>query len=209
MSSAEPPERITSPKNPGNALDALRKKMRRIANEFGKGNINRAQFNAIYGRYTEQRSIIERLMERNPDSNAWKQVARPGHTSFLRDHFEAHCLYYLVYRLNSPTPLMMGGHQQPDLNLIEPILQTVYTMDNRPDRGLARKTLANGDWLVLAFSQNALTVVMYNLEPSIAQINRVRDLHHDFERANRRALERDTRTLEKMVFPQRALVEQS
>lgn len=202
-------ESVTSPKNPGLALDTLRKKMETVASEFAAGRINRAQFNAIYGRYDEQRTIIERLLERNPDSDAWKQVVRSGHTSFLRDHFEARCMYYLVYRYNVPTPLMMGGQQQPDMNQVEPVLTAVYNMQKRPGNGLARKDLGGGQWLVLALGQHALTIAMFNLEPSAFQLNRVRDLHNDFERANRSALERGTRTLEKMVFPQRALVEQA
>jgi hypothetical protein len=202
-------ESNTSPKNPVLALETLRKKMETVASEFAAGRINRAQFNAIYGRYDEQRTIIERILERNPDSSAWKQVVRSGHTSFLRDHFEARCMYYLVYRFNMPTPLTMGGPQQPDLAQIEPVLTAVYNMQKRPENGLARKDLGSGQWLVLALGAYSITLVMFNLEPSAAQLNRVRDLHKDFERANRSALERGTRTLEKMVFPQRALVEQA
>lgn len=201
-------ESITSPKNPGLALETLRKKMEKVASEFAAGRINRAQFNAIYGRYNEQRTIIERLLERNPESDAWKQVVRPGHTSFLRNHFEARCMYYLIYRYNTPTPLTMGGTQQPDMGQIEPVLSAVYNMQKRPQNGLARKDLGSGQWMVLALGSFSLTIVMFNLEPSVGQLNRVRDLHNDFERANRSALERGTRTLEKMVFPQRALVEQ-
>lgn len=185
----------------------LRKKMEHIASEFADGKINRAQFNAIYRRYDEQRTIIERLTERNPGSDAWKQVARPGHTSFLRTHFEARCIYYLVYHLNMPTPLMMGGEQQPDMAKIEPVLEALYSMKNRPPTGLARKEIDSSHWLVLAMSQHAFTIAMFNLEPSMTQINRVRDLHNDFERANQSALQRATGKLERMVFPQRALVE--
>lgn len=183
--------------------------MKTVASEFAAGRINRAQFNAVYGRYDEQRTIIERILERNPESDAWKPVVRPGHTSFLLDHFEARCMYYLVYRLNSATPLTMGGAQQPDMAQIEPVLTAVYNMQKRPENGLARKDLGGGQWLVLALGSYAVTLVMFNLEPAAAQMNRVRDLHNDFERANRSALERGTRTLEKMVFPQRALVEQA
>jgi hypothetical protein len=48
---------------------------------------------------------------------------------------------------------------------------------------------------------------MFMLEPSPMQANKVRDLHSDFERANRMALERGTKSLDRLVFPQRALVE--
>ena len=206
-SATEPLERITSPKNPGLALDVIRRKMENVANEFANGKINRAQFNAMYGRYDEQRMIIERLVERNPDSNAWQQVARPGHTSFLRDHFTARCLYYVIFRLSWPRPLMMGGEQQPNLQTIEPALSALINMDKRPRTGLARKALTSGQWLVLALGEHAVTFGVFNLEPATAQLNRMRDLHNDFERANQKALERGTSALDKMVFPQRALVE--
>ncbi len=203
----EPLEPSTNPKDPGLALEVIRRKMENVANEFANGKINRAQFNAMYGRYDEQRMIIERLVERNPDSNAWEQVARPGHTSFLRDHFTARCLYYVIFRLSWPRPLMMGGEQQPRLQTIEPALRALINMPKRPRTGLARKALADGHWLVLALGEHAVTFVVFNLEPATAQLNRIRDLHNDFERANQKALERGTSTLEKMVFPQRALVE--
>ncbi|MBZ0303737.1 MAG: hypothetical protein K8J31_28615 [Anaerolineae bacterium] len=196
-------------KSPRQALDILRTKMEAVANEFAAGKINRAQFNAIYGHFDEQRSIIERLLERNPDSNAWEQVFQAGHTSFLRDHFEARCTSYLIYRLNWPTPLMIGGPQQPNMDQIEPVLSALQGMDGRPPSGLARKLLNTGQWLVLALGGYALTIALFNLEPSASQLNRVRDLHNDFERANRSALARGTQTLDKMVFPQRALVETS
>jgi hypothetical protein len=193
--------------NPEAALENLRRKMEHVANEYAAGRLNRAQFNAIYGRYGEQRTIIERLLERNPRNRAWQQVAAPGHTSFLMEHFAARIMYYAVYRLDRPALLMIGGPQQPDMNQIEPVLHTLLTMPNRPHSGLARKSLGDGQWLVLALGAHTVTFVLFMLEPSAAQINRVRDLHADFERANRLALERDTRSLDRMVFPQRALVE--
>jgi hypothetical protein len=67
--------------------------------------------------------------------------------------------------------------------------------------------MGSGNWLVLALGDRAVTLVMFMLEPSTAQINLVRDLHADFERANRGALERGTRSLDRFVFPQRALAE--
>lgn len=209
----QPPQESTNntaskpPDNPDQALEVLRRKMERVANEYAAGKLNRAQFNAIYGRYSEQRTIIERLIERNPNNRAWQQVAAPGHTSFLMDHFAARILYYVVYQINAPALLMMGGQQQPDMSHIEPVVRTLLRMPERPRTGLARKSLGSGQWLVLALGEFTVTMVMFMLEPSAAQLNRIRDLHADFERANRQAFLRDTRSLDKMVFPQRALVE--
>jgi len=197
----------TMPENPQAALELLRRKMEIVANEFGEGKINRAQFNAIYGRYSEQRTIIETLLKRNPENPAWKQAAAPGHTSFLRQHFEARLGYYLVYQHNIPAPLMMGGKQQANMDQISSVLKSLWQMSKRPKIGLARKEMGGGQWLVLALGEYAVTLAMFMLEPSVAQATLVRDLHNDFERANRRSLSNGTRSLDRFVFPQRALAE--
>jgi hypothetical protein len=197
----------SSPTSPEAALEDLRRKMERVASEFAAGRLNRAQFNAMYGRYSEQRTIIERLIQRNPHNDAWRNVAAPGHTTFLRQHFEAKPLYYIIYQHNRTTPLMMGGQQQPNMAQMGDVLKALWGMTNRPKVGLARKDMGNGQWLVLALGEYAVTLVMFMLEPSPMQANKVRDLHADFERANRMALERGTKSLDRLVFPQRALVE--
>ncbi len=183
--------------------------METVATEFSEGRINRAQFNAMYGRYSEQRTIIERLVERNPDSKAWKQVmGSGGHTNFLREHFESQALFFMVYRHHAPSPLMIGGKTKPDMAQMTPILRALWAMPKRPKIGLARKALGDELWVVLALGEYAVTLVMFLMEPSLAQATLVRDMHTDFERANHAALKRGTAQLERMVFPQRALVEE-
>ena len=190
------------------AIGLLRQKMEVIATEFAEGRINRSQFNAVYGRYSEQRAIIERIVERNPESKAWKQViGTSGHTNFLRQHFEAQPLYFILYRHRLPEPLMVGGKTAPDMAQIAPILKGLWTMPNRPKTGLARKLIAEHQWLVLAMGEHALTIVVFLLEPSVAQAAMIRDMHADFERANQAALVRQVMHVERMVFPQRALID--
>jgi hypothetical protein len=190
-------------------MNTLRRKMEFIADEFSQGNINRAQFNAMYKRYSEQRTIIEKLLERNPDSDAWRQVLSvKGQTGFLRTHFEAVPQYFIVYVHNNRKPLHAGG-QNPDESKLLPTVQGVWAMPNRPKVGLGRKALETGQWLILATGEFAATGVIFSLEPSIAQAKLVRDLHADFERANQAALARGWIVPERLVFPQRALLEES
>jgi hypothetical protein len=189
-------------------MNTLRRKMEVIADEFAQGKINRAQFNAMYKRYSEQRTIIERLIERNPDSDAWKQVIGvQGQTGFLRSHYAAQPLYYVVYQHNKFEPIMAGGKQKPNEALIEPVVKHVWSLPSRPKNGLGRKPVGEMHWLILAVGDYTATVVMFSLEPAIAQARLVRDLHADFERANRAALARGWIVPERMVFPQRALTE--
>ena len=199
----------TAPDNtPQGALTGLRQKMETIANEYAEGKINRAQFNAMYGRYSEQRAIIERLLERNPSSEAWKQVVGSrGHTGFLRHHFESQALYFMVYRIGDREPMMVGGKHGPVMDHVEPVIKQLWAMKNRPVGGIARKSVGNNLWLVVATGSYAVTLVMFMLEPSLAQAQIVRDLHADFERANLASLSRGTAWLDRMVFPQRSLVE--
>ena len=196
--------------NPTIALNTLRRKMEEISDEFANGKINRVQFYALYKRYNEQRTIIERLLERNPNSDAWKQVISvKGQTGFLRHYYEAQPLCFLVYRHNQITPISVGGKRPPQPVLVQPVLKQVWGMPNRPKTGLGRKPLGETEWLILALGEYAATAVIFSLEPSAAQARVVRDLHADFERANQAALARGWIVPERMVFPQRALIEES
>ena len=194
--------------DPDAAMNALRGRMALIADEYANGKINRAQFDALYQRYGEQRTIIERLIARDPESSAWKQVLGVAeNTGYLRDQFEAQALYYAVFRHQQYEPIAAGGRQPPNLSMIESALKRVWATDNRPKHGLGRRPLGSTQWLILATGEHAVTVVLFSLEPSITQSRLVRDLHADFERANAAALVRGWIVPERMVFPQRALME--
>jgi len=204
---AAPPE-DDMPTNPDSALYNLRQKMEQIADEFASGTINRAQFNALYRRYSEQRLIIERLMRRNPDTEAWRQViGTRGHTTFLRSHFEAQPLYYATYIHEQTEPIHRGGSSLSDDTFIVKIVQAVWQLGERPKVGVGRRPLPGGEWLILAIGEYAITAVIFSLEPSLAQARLVRDLHLDFERANLTMLERHWLDATHLVFPQRALLQ--
>lgn len=197
-----------SPTDPQNALVTLRVKMEAIADEFSNGKLNRAQFNAVYKRYSEQRAIIERLIERNPDSDAWRNVfASQGQTGFLRTQFAAAPVCYAVYLHHEPEVLITGGRRPIDEKMLSPVLRSVWRMKNRPAIGVGRRMIDHGEWLILTVGEYASTAVVFSLEPSISQARLVRDLHSDFERANQAALARGWIARERMVFPQRSLAE--
>ncbi len=190
------------------ALGAIRQKMEAIADEFARGKLNRDQFYALHRRYSEQRAIIEKLVERNPDTDAWKQViGTPGQTGFLRTHFAARTLYFVVYRNGERLPLINAGSEQPDYSMIDSVIAPIWRMSNRPKQGLGRKPIGEQKWLLLASGAYATTIVVWSTEPSLGQARLVRDLHADFERANQAALARGWIAPDKMVFPQRALLQ--
>jgi hypothetical protein len=66
--------------------EQLRQK-RWIANEFAEGKLNRAQFTAVSSIVNDASSSSD---AGNDPALAWQRP--PGHTSFLRQHFEARVL---------------------------------------------------------------------------------------------------------------------
>jgi hypothetical protein len=212
ISAAVPPSPAPdpAPQDPLHALVLLRRKVEALVDEYAQGSINRVQFNALYQRYSDQRAIIEKLMQRNPDTDAWRQVVSSrGQTGYLRARLEAQPVCFSVYAAGAETPLLTAGDSAAAAVIpAEALLHAVWAMPHRPSIGLGRKPLDSEQWLVMAVGNKAATLVVFSLEPSKTQAQLLRDLHIDFERANQMALERGWLAAERLVFPQRALFEQ-
>jgi len=179
--------------------------MARTALEFSQHKLNKTQFNAIYGHYQEQRKIIEQIVSRDPLNQGWKQVGRSGRTSFLRDHFQAMPQNYVIF-LHHKTQALMGDGERPDMQQIGKLLRVLWSQAT-PKKGIARMTLREKTHLVMAVGDYGVTFVTFDRGPSGAQMQRVHDLHRDFERANQIFLAREQIQRKKMVFPQRSLLE--
>jgi len=195
--------------DPDAALSVLRRKIEVLADDFAAGKLNRAQFTAMYQRYSEQRAIIERLLARNPDSTAWQQVMSvPGQTGFLLAQHAAMPLACAVYQEGNLTPLLKVGAPSLTSGLAAQVLLRLWARADRPVPGLGRRAIDFGEWLIVAAGQRAATLVVFSQEPAARQAIIVRDAHADFERANLTLLARGTATPERLVFPQRGLLEQ-
>lgn len=190
------------------ALEKLRQKTAAVAAEFAAGRLNRAQFVAMYAHYNEKRVIIERLLARDPGTQAWQSVARSGHTGFLKEHYEARVLSYGVYDLVTSSLINSQGVPLLPADMTSKILMAIrIVMRNHERLNAQRKRLENGQWAVFIPGKYTVGVVVFSIEPSVRQITLVDDLHRDFERANRHALERSVRNADELVFPYRALFE--
>jgi hypothetical protein len=191
------------------ALINLREKMAQVATEFAQGTLNRAQFDAIYARYSEQRDITERLLARNPESQAWQSVIQPGHTTFLISHYEARTISYAIYDQVTFELINITGSVQLEKAQIEAVLKRLQTiMHERGNPGPAQKKIGSERCVLFVPGTTTTAAVIFSREPSRAQINRVEDIHRDFERANEYALRNRDYTVEQLVFPHRALFEE-
>lgn len=201
-----PPELSIEPQDtPETTLMRIQRELERLTREYAAGVINAAQFNGIYRHYSEKRALIEKLTARNPESDAWRSAAESHQTSFLREQLESRPLYYVVFRRGEREPLIADG--KLSLRAAEQVhrmLKVIWAMQTWR-KGLARKSMGDGMWMLLYIGDNALTMVIFLLQPSTLQTNQLRDMHEDFERANRHSLLKGLAP-ERMVFPQRALM---
>lgn len=196
----------SEPESPSEKLAALREKIKAVVDEFNNRQISRAQFNAIYAHYNEQRVIVEQIIAKNPKNDGWKQASRSGKTSFLRNHFEARPLNYVVYLHRQRQPLM-GAGTRPDMNRIASMLYKLWGMKEARVGVVCVRLDNNPQWLAMAVGYRGVTFVTYHLEPSGSQLKHVYELHKDFERANQIMLVRGNVDKSRMVFPQRSLIE--
>lgn len=191
------------------AINTLREKMAKVAEEYSEGKINQAQFNAIYQRYSEQREITERLLQRNPDSGAWQSVVQTGHTNFLRDHFEAKVVSYGLYRIDNGVQITLQGKWRLPMEQLSPILgklRRLVAEGNIP--GAASRSLKDERWVMLIPGHFTASVAIFSLEPAPIQRQLMEDIHRDFERANQRLLAEGEFDVAQLVFPHRTLFEQ-
>jgi hypothetical protein len=190
------------------ALIKLREKREQITREYADGKINAAQYNAMYRYYMEKTAIIEKMLERDPKSESWRNVAAQGSTAFLRERFETRLLYCVVFRRGDKTPLLTEG-RLPQKAAVElhKTLQSIWASPHWRS-GVARKSLGEGMWLVLVLGERSFTMTIFLFQPANTIINKVRDLHTDFEQANTLMLMRGALPTQ-MVFPQRALFQTS
>ena len=155
------------------------------------------------------RIIIEQLLRRDPDTQAWQQVARSGHTTFLRQNFEARVLAFGVYDQGKFDPFISQGTMPLPREATQPILTALYVIQKtRKELSPISRKATDGHWLVIVPAVYTTALALFSLEPAAQQVLLVRDLHYDFERANRRVLERGVRQPDQLVFPHRALFEQ-
>jgi hypothetical protein len=191
------------------ALINLREKMAQVAAEFAEGKLNQAQFDAIYSRYSEQRDITERLLARNPDSQAWQSVIQSGHTGFLKQHFEARVLSYAIYDQQTGETINITGPVVMKRDQVRAMLERLSAVfQARGNPGPAQRKLGDERSVVFMPGERSVAVVIFSRVPAPAQVNRIQDIHRDFERANQHALHRRDYANSRMVFPHRALFEE-
>ena len=82
---ATPPPEFAGPADEAEGyLRAVSDKMMKLAEDFALGRVNRAQFEELYRHYLDERAAIERLLETQPGTPAWKGAVTEGESVLIK-----------------------------------------------------------------------------------------------------------------------------
>ncbi len=181
-------------------LEVLDQKISRLEQDFQQGRINASQYRAIYRHYMEQREVALRLRQKYPDSDRWQVVLEEGKTRFLLQLNEAACYSIGLYDIKSRDRIFVHGDMPASAEDALGLLGTFGGRDegNADGRLFATKT-DSGETLLLIPGAFTLNLAVFSQDPPAWQVRALREVHRNFEAANRAALQRGDR--DKLIFP--------
>ena len=187
----------------GEALRRIEENMARVTREFADGAINQAQFQAIYTHYAEQKAVLQRMLARAPDSEAWRRAAIEGHTEFLRRQHAAKLVGLAVYDNWTSNLIHSSGAFDVPEEVMKSLLDNLSREVEPGTRERPQSTqIEGGRWLCYVRGIFTTGVSVYTAEPSTVQLIAQGKVHREFERVNRRPLEMGSFEPEYLVYPQ-------
>jgi hypothetical protein len=181
-------------------LEALDSKIARLEQDFQQGRINASQYRAIYRHYMGQREVALRMRQTYPDSNRWEMVLEEGKTRFLLQLNEAACYSVGLYDIQSKERIFVDGDMPESAEAAMALLGTFSTSeDESPDGRLFATTSDSGETLVLIPGAFTVSLAVFSQDPPSWQVRALREVHRNFEAANRPALLRGETG--KLIFP--------
>src|SRR3990172_2415410 len=183
-----------------NRLAALDQKTARLEQDFQHGRINASQYRAIHRHYVEQQEVALRLHKSHPESDRWKVILEEGKTSFLLQLNEASCLGVGLYDINTKSRLHLQGEMPASAEEAMSLLGTFGSGGGEaaPGRMLATQ-LEDGTTLLLIPGRHTAALVVFSQDPPGWQVRALREVHQNFEAANRLTLERGH--LQFLIYP--------
>jgi hypothetical protein len=181
-------------------LDALSEKTARLEQDFQHGRVNASQYRAIHRHYVEQQEVALRLHESHPDSDRWKVVLEEGKTYFLLQLNEASCMGVGFYDINTKSRLHLQGEMPASAEEAMSLLGTFGSAggDGPIGRMLATQS-EDGTTLLLIPGRYTAALVVFSQDPPGWQVRALREVHQNFEAANRLTLERGH--LQFLIYP--------
>jgi hypothetical protein len=181
-------------------LRDVQAKTNKLAEDFARGEVNRATFVHLYDHYQQQRQAIERMMEISPEN--WRQAVSQGMSIAIRREHFAKPLGFSIYENASGMPLATLGKFDLDSALMVPMLSSYREATREMFGSRMRSTqIENGRWVCFVSGQVTTLIALYNTEPAARQLQILEETHLLFERANKPQLQQSPINTDGMVFP--------
>lgn len=194
-------ETLLAPRDHGeemtNLMASLDEKVDRLEQDYQQGRINAAQYRAIRRHYLEQREVAVQLRQTHPESDRWRVVLEEGKTTFLMQLHEASVRYVSFFDIRSRNPIFEQGGRPQRVGEAVSLLRT-FSGPRGSTRMLAAHT-DDGDTMLLIPGRYTAALISFSQDPPAWQIRALREVHRNFEAANRVVLERGERR--GLVFP--------
>ena len=181
-------------------LREVQEKTNKLAEDFSRGEVNRATFVHLYQHYQQQRQAIERMMEISPEK--WRQAVSQGMSIAIRREHHAKAMGFSIYENDTGMPITTLGQFDLDPALMVPMLSSYREATREIFGSRMRSTqIESGRWVCFVSGQYTTLIALYNTEPATRQLQLLEETHLFFERANRPQLQKSPISLEGMVFP--------
>jgi hypothetical protein len=181
-------------------LATLDTKIERLESDLQQGRINASQYRAIRKHYLDQRQVAVRLQRAHPDSDRWRVVLEEGKTSFLLQLNEAVLRSFTLYDLRTRARIYSQGELPPAAEQAFRLLGTFGPEgpQSQPGRMLGMQADDGSSYLLIPGKYTAALVV-FTQDPPAWQLRAMREVHSNFEAANKATLARGER--QTLIFP--------
>ena len=169
----------------------LDQKIAQLENDFQQGRINASQYRAVRRHYLEQREVALRMQETYPESNRWQIVLEEGKTTFLMQLNEATCRGIGFYEIETRGRIYAHGSITKAAEDAMALLGTFSQSetDSTPARMFATQ-IDDGSALLLIPGRFTVCLSVFSQSPPAWQVRALREVHRNYEAANRTALQR-------------------
>jgi hypothetical protein len=181
-------------------LQILEQKMGRLERNLQYGRVNASQFRAVRKHYLRQREVVLRLHEKHPSSDRWQVVLEEGKTTYLMQLNEATCRCVGLYDRKNLDRIFIHGEMPAHAEKAMSLLGTFGSSKPGPQSARMFATEADdGSTLLLILGDFTSCLAVFSQTPPDWQVRALREVHKNFEAANKAALTRFSKG--SLVFP--------
>jgi hypothetical protein len=181
-------------------LSVIRQKMAVLEQDFHQGRVNASQYRAIRRHYQEQSDVAQRLRAKFPESDRWRVVLEEGKTAFLMQLNEAACISIGFYGIQERERIYAQGKMPAAAEEAMALLGTFGSAESNSLEGRMFATKSDdGTSLLLIPGEYSLCLAVFSQDPPAWQVRALREVHRNFEGANKAAFMRGDRGT--LIFP--------